>query len=119
MPTKPKRPCSYPACPALTDGPYCDTHVGLVAKHYERYQRDPAAKKRYGRQWQKIRDQFIAAHPVCQKCTEQNQLTPAEEVHHIIPLSQGGTHDWDNLVALCTSCHSRITATEGGRWQRR
>ena len=36
--------------------------------------------------------------------------------HHIVPLSQGGTHDEANLMALCTSCHSEITAREGGRW---
>ncbi|HOE18067.1 MAG TPA: HNH endonuclease [Syntrophorhabdaceae bacterium] len=43
-------------------------------------------------------------------------MTPAEEVHHIIPLSKGGTHDESNLMSLCTSCHSEITAREGGRW---
>ncbi|MEW5952287.1 MAG: HNH endonuclease signature motif containing protein [Bacillota bacterium] len=28
----------------------------------------------------------------------------------------GGTNDDDNLRALCTSCHSEITAREDGRW---
>jgi 5-methylcytosine-specific restriction protein A len=37
-------------------------------------------------------------------------------VHHIIPLSKGGTHDSANLMSLCVSCHSRITARDGGRW---
>lgn len=41
---------------------------------------------------------------------------PAQEVHHIKPLAQGGTHETDNLMALCTSCHSRITAQSGDRW---
>ena len=40
----------------------------------------------------------------------------AQEVHHIIPLADGGTHDEDNLMSLCKPCHSRITAKEGGRW---
>lgn len=43
-------------------------------------------------------------------------MTAAAEVHHIVPLSAGGTHDESNLMALCKPCHSRITAREGGRW---
>ena len=34
----------------------------------------------------------------------------ATEVHHVIPLEQGGTSEWSNLVALCKRCHSRETA---------
>ena len=26
MPRKPKRPCSYPGCPKLTDGRFCEEH---------------------------------------------------------------------------------------------
>lgn len=119
MPRKPKRPCSHPACPALTEGLYCDKHARLMTQHYERYQRDPATKKRYDRQWRRIRDQYIDAHPLCEKCQERSRVTPAEEVHHIVPLARGGTHDPSNLMSLCKPCHSRLTATEGGRWQRR
>jgi 5-methylcytosine-specific restriction protein A len=37
-------------------------------------------------------------------------------VHHILPLARGGTHDRSNLMSLCTSCHSAITAKDGDRW---
>ena len=47
---------------------------------------------------------------------KQEALTSAEEVHHILPLAAGGTHEERNRMALCTSCHSEITAREGGRW---
>ncbi len=50
---------------------------------------------------------------------DQEKLTTAEEVHHVTPLSRGGTHDRSNLMALCKKCHSEITAREGGRWERR
>jgi len=30
MPRKPKRPCSFPGCPELTDGRYCDMHQRQV-----------------------------------------------------------------------------------------
>ncbi|HHV04214.1 MAG TPA: HNH endonuclease [Bacteroidales bacterium] len=53
---------------------------------------------------------------VCEECKKQGKLTPTE-VHHIKPMSEGGTHDWDNLMSLCKSCHSRITSVSGGRWR--
>lgn len=116
MPMKPKRPCSYPGCPKLTDGRFCEEHTKEETKRYERYQRAPALKKRYGRSWKRVRDRFLAEHPLCEKCARLGRITPAQEVHHIQPLSQGGTNDVDNLMSLCTSCHSEITAREGGRW---
>ena len=116
MPRRPRRPCSYPGCPNLTEGRYCTVHQKQVTAHYNRYERDPASKRRYGRAWRRIRDGFIAVHPLCERCKRLGKLTPAEEVHHILPLSRGGTHDPDNLMALCKSCHSEITAREGGRW---
>jgi hypothetical protein len=38
----------------------------------------------------------------------------ATEVDHIQPLSRGGGHEWENLQALCKSCHSKKTARETG-----
>lgn len=116
MPTKPKRPCSYPGCPRLTSGRFCEEHAKQEARRYEKYDRDPAARRRYGRAWKRIRERYIAAHPLCEKCREQGKLTPAQEVHHILPLSRGGTHDETNLMALCKPCHSEITARDGDRW---
>ncbi|MCR4719670.1 MAG: HNH endonuclease [Firmicutes bacterium] len=116
MPYKPKRPCSYPGCPKLTDGRFCDEHAKQEARRYEKYDRSPEIKKRYGAEWRRIRDRYIAAHPLCAMCKRSGKLTPAEEVHHIAPLSQGGTNAEDNLMSLCKVCHSEITAKEGGRW---
>ncbi len=119
MPRKPKRPCSYPDCPKLTDGRYCEEHEKLIAKNYEKYNRDPAVRKRYGRTWKRIRDRYIKAHPLCEECKKNGKITAAEEVHHIIPLSKGGTSADDNLMSLCTPCHSEITARDGDRWKAR
>ena len=116
MPYKPKRPCSFPGCPKLTSGRFCDEHAKVEAKRYEKYDRSPEIKKRYGAAWRAIRDRYIAAHPLCEICKQNGKLTPAEEVHHILPLSQGGTHAEENLMSLCKVCHSEITAREGGRW---
>lgn len=119
MPYKPKRPCAYPGCPELSHGRYCPEHQKIITAHYNRYERDPDSRKRYGRAWKRIRDSYISAHPLCELCQRDGKLTPAREVHHIQPLADGGTHACDNLMALCTSCHSTITAREGGRWEPR
>lgn len=119
MPTKPKRPCSYPGCPRLTDGQYCEEHQETVKYHYNHFQRDPASNKRYGRSWKRIRHRHIKAHPLCEECQKQGRLTVAEEVHHILPLSKGGGNEPSNLMALCKSCHSRITVEMGDRWHDR
>ena len=116
MPRKPKRPCSYPGCPRLTDGRFCEEHAKEEARRYEKYDRDPKAKRRYGRAWKRIRDSYAAAHPLCEICLAKGVYTPTEQVHHVKPLSQGGTHDRANLMALCTACHARIHAEHGDRW---
>lgn len=116
MPRKPKRPCSHPGCPKLTDGRFCEEHQRQENKRYEKYDRDPAVRRRYGRAWKRIRDRHIAEQPLCEMCKKQGRIIPAEEVHHIKPLSQGGTHDDSNLMSLCKECHSEITARKGGRW---
>lgn len=118
MPYRPKRPCSYPGCPNLTDGRFCEKHAKEEARRYERFQRDPATRKRYGGVWRKVRAAYLAVHPLCERCERQGKITPSEEVHHIKPLPEGGTNEFSNLMALCTSCHSEITAREGGRWGR-
>lgn len=116
MPRKPKRPCSYPGCPELTEERFCNKHQKEEAQRYEKYSRDPATRRRYGRAWKRIRDSFVQQHPLCEMCKAEGKLTPTQEVHHKIPLSKGGTHDRNNLIALCKSCHSRIHAQHGDRW---
>ena len=113
MPKKPKRPCSYPGCGKLTDCRYCDEHRKIAERQYNRYLRDPDTNKRYGRAWKKLRARFLLLHPLCEQCKSEGRLTAAEEVHHILPLANGGANDESNLMALCKSCHSKITAASG------
>jgi 5-methylcytosine-specific restriction protein A len=91
-------------------------HQKQENKRYEKYERDPAVRKRYGHRWRQIRARFVRDNPLCVECLKQDKLTPVEEVHHIVPLSKGGTHAKSNLMALCKSCHSQVTAREGDRW---
>ncbi|MEZ4714287.1 MAG: HNH endonuclease signature motif containing protein [Caldilineaceae bacterium] len=56
---------------------------------------------------------FLRAHPVCVSCAAQGMTTEATEVDHIVRKADGGADAWENLQALCKSCHSKKTATEG------
>lgn len=116
MPSKPKRPCSHPGCPELVDGRFCKKHEKEYNRNYEKYKRDPKTHKRYGKAWRAIRKRYVAEHPLCEMCLKENRMTKVEEVHHILPLSRGGTNDEDNLMSLCKSCHSKIHAKSGDRW---
>ena len=116
MPRKPKRPCSHPGCPNLTDGRFCEEHTRQHNQDYEKYERNKSNKRRYGRAWKRIRDKYVSLHPFCEVCYEKGILVETEEVHHKKPLSEGGTHERDNLIAPCKSCHSRIHAERGDRW---
>ena len=109
MPYKSRRRCVMPGCPNYAEGgSYCAAH----RKDYNKLIRDPAVQKHYDRRWKKIRDIFLAKHPLCQQCQLAGRLTPATEVHHIKPVVDGGTDADANLMALCKPCHSRITMEE-------
>jgi 5-methylcytosine-specific restriction protein A len=118
VPYKPKKPCAHPGCPNLTAARFCPAHQKQDAREYERYRRDPETRKRYGTEWRRIRNRYIAAHPLCEQCEAAGRFVTAQEVHHIKPLAQGGTHAEDNLMSLCSSCHSGFTLAEINRGQK-
>ena len=107
MPVKPKKPCAVIGCPNLIriGERYCQAH-----RYLQRDTRPSAAKRGYGGGWPALRKKYLAANRWCAKCGEH-----ATDVHHIQPLSAGGTNEWDNLMPLCHRCHSRVTATENTR----
>ena len=118
MPKKTKRPCRYSGCANLTDDSsgYCGEHKAVAARHYDKYLRWYDHNKRYGWQWRKVRALFLTANPFCEMCKQSGKLVDATEVHHIKPISEGGSlTDPNNLMALCKSCHSRITMTAENR----
>ena len=115
MPRKPRiapRPCQYPRCPNLTMvGQYCDVHRAEATRRYDKLERSPDHNRRYGHDWRQIRNRYISMHPLCEVCLLSGKLNPADEVHHIVSLDNGGTHDDDNLQSLCKSCHTKTRHT--------
>ena len=51
------------------------------------------------------RDEFV-----CQYCGREFP-TPELTFDHVVPVSQGGRKDWENIVTCCVSCNRR----KGGR----
>lgn len=92
-------------------------HAKVETARYRKYQRDPKINRRYDKAWKQVRKRYLAAHPLCEDCQKAGRVTPAAEVHHIQPLSKGGTHDESNLRALCKPCYSRQSAVDGDRWR--
>jgi DNA-binding transcriptional ArsR family regulator len=55
----------------------------------------------------------------CQECgtevgSEDSEI-PTANVHHIEPISEGGSNEKENLITLCTGCHEDKHVTGIGR----
>ena len=117
------RPCAVVGCPEVVrDGRYCETHGAERAAQYDR-RRGSSTARGYGYRWQKIRDNYLANHPLCvdpfgDHAADGVDAVAASDVDHIKPKRDGGTDDMDNLQSLCKRCHSKKTAIEDNRWGR-
>lgn len=102
MPYKSRRPCGHPGCPELVAAGerYCPVH---------KKEKHGGDNSHYDRRWQKLRELYLAKHPLCAECEKAGRFTPATEVHHIKSFADGGSDHNSNLMGLCKPCHSRIT----------
>lgn len=61
-----------------------------------------------------VKEALKRANGICQKCGDKYRFIckvtkePYLEVHHIKPLSEGGTDTMDNVIAICANCHREI-----------
>lgn len=115
MPRKPKKPCARVGCPNLTEGRYCEEHQKQVNSAYERFGRNKEHKRYYGTAWKRIRDRHVRENPFCEMCRKEGRLVMVEQVHHIVPLAEGGTHDRSNLMSLCKACHNKVHNERGDK----
>ena len=90
-------------CGAVVDGgcARCRTTPGTSTTYKTTKQRG------YGADWKDLSERYRRNHPLCEDCLKDDKVTPASEVHHIVPISVDPTQrmTWSNLVALCTTCH--------------
>ena len=115
------RPCKKCKKATTNSNGYCDQHQGDYKppqKRYDEYRGSPS-KRGYDADWRKFREWFLHLHPLCEMCLKEKRTMPTEEIHHIVPLAEGGARlDPENCMALCKSCHSTVTAEwrkENGR----
>lgn len=117
MALRPLKPCAAPACPALVRGQrYCGKHENLAdqTKRDHDRRRGNSTQRGYGYKWQQARARFLQIHPLCVHCEKEGRVTAARDVDHVIPHRGDQELFWrqSNWQALCTSCHSKKTATE-------
>ena len=115
MPSKAPSACRRHGCAGLVRDGVCSV-CGPVrrqsqAAHDE--QRGNAAQRGYGGRWQRLRVAFLDQYPLCAHCLQVGRVEPATDVHHITPRRDGGSDRYDNLLALCHACHSKVTAAGG------
>lgn len=110
MPTKPKRPCGYPRCPALTVDRYCDKHRKQEHQAYKQQRTDKDEQAFYNSTpWRKVRAMKLRQDPLCEECGKQGRIKEAALVHHLQEIKDGGERlAFDNLQSVCTACHNKL-----------
>src|SRR5690242_8788954 len=65
----------------------------------------------YTKRWRRLRLMVLARQPICATpgCGQE-----ATDVDHKISKAKGGDDSFENLEALCHSCHSKKTAQQDG-----
>lgn len=107
MPMKPLKPCKHPNCPGFTKDKFCD-------RHRHQHERASANERGYDHKWRQARAKYLKERPLCVRCQEEDRLTKATVVDHIIPHRGDGKLFWDksNWQSLCKRCHDTKTMTE-------
>lgn len=91
-------------------GSQCPDHP----RNWRRQEKRGTRQERgYGSEWTRLRERILLRDKgLCQPCDYQGKVSPATEVDHIVPKSQGGTDDQTNLQSICSACHKIKTAFE-------
>lgn len=78
------------------------------------FERDQSNDKFYNSwPWRKLRKRFLLNNPLCVHCNENDIITPATVVDHIVPINKGGAPlDELNLQPLCEHHHNSKSAKE-------
>lgn len=79
-------------------------------KQYDMFERNPKARRFYNSMaWRNTRAAYIQRHPLCEECERQGRIVQAQEIHHIVPIDEGGAPlDHSNLMSLCHACHMAL-----------
>jgi 5-methylcytosine-specific restriction endonuclease McrA len=69
----------------------------------------------YDYAWRRLSERVRAERPLCEMCESEGIVTPADEVHHRIPIDEAPWLRLEraNLMSVCTACHKGIHAAPG------
>lgn len=71
------------------------------------------------KRWKLIRESILNENPCCVYCLNEGRHVAAQEIDHIVPLSQGGEpYDRSNLQPLCRPHHEQKTQDDHRRYGR-
>ncbi|WJF92176.1 HNH endonuclease [Paraburkholderia bonniea] len=115
MPVRPLRPCRHRGCAALASGgrTHCVQHAHEQVKWKPDAQRGNRHARGYGSVWIRRRVRILCRDcGLCQVCRRAGRVTPGTEVDHVVPKSQGGSDEDDNLQTICRACHQTKTGSE-------
>lgn len=102
MPTRPGRLCPQCRAPIATTDRHCPT----CWPAWGTSQRSGIKPPRY----ETVREQVFADQSGL--CAWPGCVDLAEELDHVVPLAQGGTHERSNLQGLCADHHREKTIAE-------
>ena len=113
-----QRICEHSNCRNRVELPqrYCEEHSSHSDKQYNKHVRMNEFNKKYdafyhSNQWREVRKHKLLLTPLCEVCTMDGRVTPAQMVHHKIELrSPNGWEkrlDLDNLESICYECHNK------------
>ncbi len=113
--SEPLKICSYGGCNIIVrDGQSrCLTHRKQRTTKPDN--RPSRSQRGYTRRWyDDFQRPYLASHPLCEECEAIGIVKAAECVDHKTPHKGNPAllYCWENLRALCWSCHSRKTARE-------
>ena len=121
MSRRPLRKCKHPACRELVRETYCDRHKKekIRADRARISAPRPSAHQRgYTGRWSRARTTYLRNNPLCKMCAENDLITAATVVDHIVPHKGDQELFWDtsNWQPLCKACHDHKTFhIEGNR----
>ena len=124
MPDRLKTRCGFRGCPNTTRNRYCEEHLPLARKVWDR-KRGSTTERGYDGAWKRVAEERRALDCcLCQECLKKGLVRPSQLVDHIVPIHV--RPDWrleiGNTWVLCYDCHSIKTSRDmeryGGRAER-
>lgn len=88
--------------------------IGTIDPNSWRATKTTAHQRGYGYKWQKAREGWLNAHPLCAYCEKQGRITSGVVVDHIEPHRGDMKLFWDrtNWQTLCPPCHDSVKKAE-------